>query len=271
FSRVLFRSQAKVILSLDSDFVGAEADTNIHCRNFARGRKIAKPGDSMNRLYAVEGMMTLTGTNADHRLRVATSAVQAIAAAIAGQVGAQGVQAPALPPNVNAKWIAECAADLAANKGASLVIAGHRQPPAVHAIAMLMNAALGNVGKTVLFNEGFGTAGGTIQELAQLLNQNQVQTLVVLGGNPTLTAPVDLDWANSQKKAKTVIRLGYYEDESFAGATWHLPLAHYLESWGDARTPDGTLVPIQPLIAPLFGGITEIEVLARLGGFPLTS
>ncbi len=70
-----------------------------------------------------------------------------------------------------------------------------------------------------------------------------------------------------QRKAKTVVRLGYYhEDETSPHCDWHLPAAHYLESWGDARTGDGTLVPIQPLIAPLFGGVTELEVLARIAG-----
>src|SRR5687767_7706765 len=79
--------QAKVILSLDCDFVGSEGDTHIHCRNFARGRRITKPGDNMNRLYSVEGVMSLTGTNADHRLRVPTSAVGAVGGAIAGALG----------------------------------------------------------------------------------------------------------------------------------------------------------------------------------------
>ena len=250
--------QAKVILSLDCDFIGAEADTHLHCRNFARGRRIKSPNDNMNRLYAVEGVMSLTGANADHRLRVPTSAVQAVASAIANAVGVQGgaAQRDASPYQ---KWATECAADLAANKGASLVMAGHRQPAAVHALAHAMNTALGNVGKTVLYFEGVPNQGGTIQELGKLMDGGQVQTLVILGGNPAYNAPITL-------KAKQIVRLGFYEDETFAASTWHFPQAHYLESWGDARTADGTLVPIQPLIAPLFGGITEIEVLARIAG-----
>jgi len=81
--------QAKVILSLDCDFVGGESDTHLHCRNFARGRRITKPEDNMNRLYAVEGVMSLTGTNADHRLRVPTSVVQSVASGIGGVLGVQ--------------------------------------------------------------------------------------------------------------------------------------------------------------------------------------
>src|SRR5262249_2043909 len=156
--------------------------------------------------------------------------------------------------------------DLLANSGNSLVLAGHRQPLAVHLITNALNAALGNIGKTVVFNGGTEPVAGTISELAQALNAGQVDTLVILSGNPAYDAPADVDWAATQRKAKTVVRLGYYEDETFAGSDWHLPAAHYLESWGDARTGDGTVVSVQPLIKELFGGVTEVEVLARIAG-----
>ena len=107
---------------------------------------------------------------------------------------------------------------------------------------------------------------GGIVELARALRAGQVETLVILGGNPAYTAPADLDWAAAQRKARSIVRLGYYEDETTPHCDWHLPAAHYLESWGDGLSSDGTLVPIQPLIAPLFGGLTELEVLARIGG-----
>jgi MoCo/4Fe-4S cofactor protein with predicted Tat translocation signal len=257
--------QAKVILALDCDFIGEEEDTYRHCRNFAKGRRMQKPGDPLNRLYAVEGLMTLTGMNADHRLRVPTSSVAAVAAAIAKASGVASAPNLPLPKSVDPKWIAECAADLAANKGSSLVLAGYRQPPAVHAMAAAINAALGNVGQTVTYREG-GPQLGRLGDLAQLLNAGQVNTLIILGGNPVYSAPVDFNWPALQPKVKTVIRLGYYEDETFPFCTWHLPMSHYLESWGDGRTSDGTLVPVQPLIAPFFDGITELEVLARIAG-----
>jgi len=263
---------AKVILSLDCDFIGSEQDTYIHCRNYARGRKITKPTDTMNRLYSVEGLLTQTGMNADHRLRVPTTSALAVTAAIAAQI----VDNPqvkalagkfALPSNVKQEWIVECANDLKANQGASLVMAGYRQPGAVHVLANLINAALQNNGKTVLFlNTPQEAATGTITDLANGLRNGQVNTLVVLGGNPVLNAPADFDWKTLQRRAQNIVRLGYYEDETFPITDWHFPMAHYLESWGDARTADGTLVAIQPLIAPLFGGVTELEVLGVFAG-----
>ncbi|MFO1477728.1 MAG: TAT-variant-translocated molybdopterin oxidoreductase [Verrucomicrobiota bacterium] len=263
---------AKVIVSLDCDFLGSEEDLHNSIRQFAKGRKIEKPTDSMNRLYVAESLYTLTGVNADHRLRLPAGAVGQLAGALAAAVKGDSFTPPA---GVEAKWISECAKDLASNAGKSLVVAGYRQPLEVHVLAMQLNAALGNAGATIDFLPEPEPAESSIADLAQSLNAGEVDTLVMLGGNPAYTAPAPLEWAKAQAKAKSVVRLAYYEDETFEATKragdWHLPAAHYLESWGDARTSDGTLVPIQPLIAPLFNGLTEIELLARLAGESVTS
>jgi molybdopterin-containing oxidoreductase family iron-sulfur binding subunit len=275
--------QAKRIVALDCDFIGAEADLLRLIRDFARGRKIESPDkaqgeDLINRLYVVESLMTLTGVNADHRLRLPPSAVLPFAAALAAEVIPRGggdmasaLTALGKPPGVDAKWISECAKDLKAHAGKCIVLAGQRQPMAVHALAHAMNAALGNVGKTVMFHEAPAPQEGSIGELAKALNGGEVTTLAVLGGNPVYNAPVELDWAATQRKAKLVLRLGHYEDETYAVSDWSIPQLHYLESWGDARTSDGSLVPVQPLIAPLFEGMTELELLARLAGLEQTA
>ncbi len=238
--------QAKVIFSLDCDFIGAEENSFRHIRDFAKGRKIYEPGGELNRLYVVEALMTQTGANADHRLAVSAGAVSAVAAALAAAIlpDDTGVQALAkqlpLPAGVDRAWIKESAADLLSRRGASVVMAGHRQPPVVHALAHLINAALGNIGKTIFFQEATPSYGGSIEQLAKSLEAGEVDTLLILGGNPVYNAPADLNWAQAQKKAKTVVRLGYYEDETAALSTWHFPMAHYLESWGDARAADGS-------------------------------
>ena len=263
---------AKVIVSLDCDFLGAESDAHVSIRRFAKGRRLTGPSDAMSRLYAAEALFTLTGANADHRLRLPASQVFNLAAQLAAKVTGEVLRADDLPASlVDPLWLDGCAKDLLAHKGAALVVAGHRQPLAVHLLAHAMNAALGSVGKTVTFHEAPEPAEASLADLAGALEAGEVDTLVILGSNPVYTAPADLDWPKTLRKAKAVIRLGAYEDETAALCDLHLPMAHYLESWGDARTADDTLVPIQPLIEPLFGGMTEIEVLARLGGLDTTN
>jgi len=272
--------QARAILSLDADFIGSEEEDYRLIRGFTKGRKISQPGDTMNRLYVVEALMSQTGANADHRLRIPSSQVIQVAAQIALEVLAQtaapaggdltaALKRLAEGGKSNPKWVTECAKDLATNKGAVLALAGQRQPLAVHLIAHVINSALGSLGKTVEFHAIPETKEEGLAQLVEALQGGLVGTLVMLGGNPAYNAPADLNWAAAQAKAGTVFRLGYYEDESFPAKGWQLPAAHYLEAWGDARTSDGTLVPVQPLIEPLFGGVTELELLARLLGSPV--
>ncbi|MBM3882204.1 MAG: hydrogenase, partial [Verrucomicrobia bacterium] len=274
--------RARRVLALDCDFLGVEEEAYRLIRGFARGRAPKTPGDELNRLYVAESLLTVTGSNADHRLRLAASQVFPLAAWLGAEVlEAGGAPAPGTPaaaavaalreaasgltPEVR-RWGSVCAQDLWASRGQVAVLAGHRQPLAVHWLAQVLNFQLGRAGGAVGFIEASEPASGTMAALVQALHGSEVDTLVVLGGNPVYNAPADLEWAKAQRQATTIFRLGAYEDETAPHCDWHLPMAHYLESWGDARTADGSLVPVQPLIEPLFGGLTELEVLARVGG-----
>src|SRR5947208_8407794 len=100
------------------------------------------------------------------------------------------------------------------------------------------------------------------------MEANLVQVLIMIGGNPVYTATADLNFAGNLAKANFSIHLSLYEDEISALCHWHVPEAHYLESWSDVRAYDGTVTIIQPLIAPLYGGRTAHEVVAALAGQP---
>ncbi len=267
--------KAKVILSLDCDFLGGEDDSHNHIRKFAAGRKA---GEGMSRLYAVESLFTLTGASADHRLRVAASLIGQIAQAISLEVFGltlpQAKSAPVtVPAGLDAKWISECAKDLAANPGNALVVTGQRQPLEVHLLALAINSALGAFGNTIDLMPSSLNANGSVYlsqpaEIAgadlKNLDSDSIDTLIILGGNPAY----NLNWSS---KAKSVVRLGYYEDETTEKSKWNFPATHYLESWGDAITSDGSMVPVQPLIQPLFGGLNELEFIARIAGESQTS
>jgi len=270
--RPLYRfSRAKRVVSIDADFLRADAANLYHSREFASARRVKNPEEArnMNRLYVAESAFTLTGSMADHRLRVASSHMVAVIAALAAKVtGNNAFAALAQGLDIKPQWIDECAADLLAHRGSSLVVAGAHLPVQAHVIAHAINAFLGNIGSTVQFVRAEAPAASTISALATAIKAGSVNTLVILGGNPAFNAPADLDWPALQKSVANVVRYGYYNDETTAvspNAT-HIAAAHYLESWGDARAVDGTILPIQPMILPLFGGLTEIEVLARIAG-----
>jgi len=265
-------AKARRILSLDCDFLGAEPAALAHARSFANGRRVATPKEAgrMNRLYVAESGVTLTGAMADHRLRLASSQILGLAAALAGRVlGGDAFSSLTGEPGASPAWVAACADDLQTHRGESLVIAGAHQPAAVHALAYLVNAALGNVGRTIDFVAAESSAAATLGQLADAIRKGAVTTLVILGGNPAYNAPADIGWASLQKSVPEVIRHGCHVDETSAvesASRVHVAGTHYLETWGDARTADGTLVPIQPMILPLFDGMSELSLLARLAG-----
>jgi len=214
---------------------------------------------------------TITGAKADHRAAVKAREVHDVAAALAAAVG---VAAPAAgtPTAAVQKMLPVMAQDLLARRGRSIVIAGPHQPAAVHALARAMNEALGNVGSTVVYTAPVvATPADGAASLAALvadMNASKVDALLVLGGNPVFTAPADLGFTEALAKVGTRIHLGLYYDETAELCDWHVPEAHFLESWGDARAFDGTITLQQPLIAPMYDGRQAIELLAALNGAP---
>jgi molybdopterin-containing oxidoreductase family iron-sulfur binding subunit len=260
-------AKARRVLSIDADFLHAEAGSLYYAREFAKGRRVTGKDDPMNRLYVAESGLTLTGSMADHRLRLASSHMLAFAAAVAAKVTGQGAYAEmARGLDIKPEWVAECAADLLDAKGECVVVAGSHLPAEVHVVAYAINAALGNFGRTIDLVEAPADEAASISDLAAAIRKGAVKTLVILGGNPVYDAPADLDWARLQGTVGEVIFLGTHVNETAALAGVRLAAAHYLESWGDGRTLDGTVVPVQPMILPLFGGLTELEVLARIAG-----
>jgi molybdopterin-containing oxidoreductase family iron-sulfur binding subunit len=270
-------SKADVILALDCDFLGQDGDT-ADARAFA-GRRKVDGGNTMNRLYVVENRYTVTGGMADHRLRIPASQIGAALLELAGLVGAKAGDAalgsvlgaaPQLTATLTA-WLGPCAEDLLKSKGKGVVLVGERQPAAVRALAHSINAALGNIGSTVTGGRSFTKPAATIAQLAQQLGDKKIKTLVILGGNPAYNAPADLDFVGKVKAlgdALTILNLTLNPNETTPLATWQAPLAHYLESWGDGYATDGSYVSVQPMILPLFGGWSELDVFAKFSGQP---
>ncbi len=276
-------ADADVILSLDADLLAHDGEPLRQAAEFAARRepprlvpgspppREAGLGRGMNRLYVAEPSYTITGGMADHRFRMRGAEVAGFARAVAAELAARhGL--PQLAPlgapaeGERAKAAAAVAKDLAGSRGRSVVVAGLRQPPAVHALAAAVNDALGNVGKTVVFRPSplvdSEPGSGRLARLAQEMEAGQVETLVVTAWNPLYTAPADVDLRRAFRKVPRSIVLALRDDETVRGATMRLAASHPFEAWGDLRARDGTVSVVQPLVAPLHETITEVELLA---------
>ena len=267
--------RADVILALDSDFLNP-IETGIgYAAGFAARRNPDQLGAPMNRLYVVENHYTITGGMADHRLRSRVSDLgefaRRLATIIAGKTNDPAVASllgafPKSDVTFDEAWITECANDLLANRGRSLVLTGPQTPAPVQILVNAINQALGNLGTTVLGLVNPAPVAATITDLAKAMADGAVKTLFILGGNPAYNAPADLNFVSLLSKVPDVVKLGLFEDETSRVSRWHVPAAHFLESWGDARTYDGTYTSVQPMILPLWGGHSELDILSRLLG-----
>lgn len=279
----LHLDQAAVTVSLDADILMTHPAAVKYARDFA-GKRRADDG-TMNRLYVVESAMSVTGSMADRRYALASADVPLIAAQVAAELFASVTESPLLTAEIRTAierlassgpkhaFVASMAADLVRHRGRGLVVAGHRQPPHVHALVHFINALLGNAGTTITYTAEIDSARPShldaMRTLAREMKEGKVSTLLILGGNPVYTMPAGFSFASLLAKVPTSIHLSLYDDETSALCRWHLPRAHYLESWGDARAYDGTLTLTQPLIEPLYGGRTETELLAAILGEPV--
>jgi MoCo/4Fe-4S cofactor protein with predicted Tat translocation signal len=268
--------QADVIVSLDADFLSGAGYPGSHklIREYAKRRKLADGDKTMNRLYVIESTPSTTGMKAEHRLALRASEIPAFAAALAAAVGASGGAASSYSwTDEQTKFLNALAKDLKASAGKSAVLPGIYQDPSVAALALAINQALGNVGKTVTASGG-STGSDQIADLKSLvadLNAGKVDWLVMLNSNPVYDAPADLEFKTALSEAKISVHLGSHVDETGLEAIWHLPAAHYLESWSDVRSYDGTVSIIQPLIEPLYGGHTAHDVIQAMLDDPQTS
>src|SRR5438270_1092302 len=282
--------RADVILALDSDFLDCGQGDLESVRGFTSRRRLSSSKDNMNRLYVVENRFTLTGAIADHRLRCPASQIGAFALALAKRIRAAtndaglsavagSLQIPAEGATFDEQWVGGVANDLLAKPSASLVLAGANQPVAVQLLVYSINGALKNLGQTLVVRQiPHNPRTIDISQLAADINDGRIKQLFIFGGDPVYNAKrglvqdpqtkLPLDWTDLQKKVPEIVRLGYHEDATSTLSHWHVPLAHYLESWGDALTSGGDYLSIQPMILPLFGGLSEIEFLNALLGGP---
>jgi molybdopterin-containing oxidoreductase family iron-sulfur binding subunit len=254
--------RALTVLALEADFLGCGPGKLRHARDYVQLRRPDDARAAMSRLYVIECMPSITGANADYRLALPSSRIGGIAAELATRLSHGG--------EASSGWLEAAATDLESHRGSSLVLAGEGQPAAVHALAHRMNGMLGNIGKTVDFIqppvELRELAGDSLAALSADMHAGHVDTLLILDGNPVYDAPADLEFGRALQRVPATIHFGLMVDETAAHCAWHVPAAHELETWGDARACDGTLTIQQPLIAPLYGGKSALEVLGLLTG-----
>ena len=273
-------SQADIVVALDCDFLFALPGSVRYARQFAdrRAARTTAPGAPsearnvrMSRVYVAEPTPTISGAKADARLPIRATRIADLLRAIAARITGRGESSSDDWSQAERDWLAAATNDLRAARGRGLLLVGDGQPAEVHAAALALNAALGNVGATVsLLPPPWLPPGDArpqdLGALVQDIRAGGVETLLMLDTNPVYDAPADLEFAAALEAVPFSMHLGRYRNETGRRTIWHLPAAHELETWGDARGHDGLASLTQPLIDPLYKGRSAIETLATLFG-----
>ena len=261
---------ADIVLSLDADFLTSGLGNVRYAKDFMKRRRIAGEDENdvvMNRLYVVEPALSNTGVMADHRLPLRATDVDKFARSLAQKLG---LNVEGGDPETYGDWLDAVAEDLASHKGKCVVIPGEQQEASVHALAHAINEALGNVGKTVIYTEPVEAEPvdqmASLQELVADMDAGSVEALFIFNGNPVYSSPADAPFKEAMGKVPFTVYLGDYLDETAVESLWYLPRSHYLETWSDIRTFDGTATIMQPLIEPLYQSKSDHELLAALVG-----
>jgi len=258
-------SKAKVILSLDCDFLGTESESVTATHGFTEARRVMSQSDDMNRLYAVEPSMTVTGMMADHRLQTTSTGIEQLLRKLASGIGVSPSSGDQVP--VDDHWLDTVVRDLKEAGENSLVMAGRRQPAAVHALTFAINKALGNTDRIVTY---YSMTDQTVSDSKSMIDMvhdmdsGQVETLVILGNNPLFDTQADMQFDRALTKVKNTVHFSSHRNESSDNCTWHVPRSHYLESWGDTRSSTGMASVIQPVIEPLYESKSDVEFISLL-------
>ena len=263
--------KATRVLSLDSDFLGLDPVGVNAAQGFSVGRRgdrlvdgqwRQRSAEEMNRLYIVEPAFTVTGSMADHRLRLPASQVVKVAAAMAEEIGVAGVSGVEVDERIRT-WMRPAVEDLVAAER-SLVVAGAQQPAEVHALVLAINEKLGAIGETVSVVRSSGRAFGSLADLREAVDAGEVTTVIsTTAADPAFDSPNDYRWAEIMEKT-TYVQLAFNRNHTAMLADWHIPGTHYLEEWSDVRAADGTYSVVQPMLRPLLGGVSEVSLLLKL-------
>ncbi len=252
--------RAHVVVALDGDFLDPGPHQVGVARDWITARQASASGELLT-LHAAGSVPNLTWSKADYPVTATPSEIEDLAEGLLGEL--TGAPGPAGNPVVTA-WRTRAVAGLQQNRGASLVVAGSTASPRVQELVHRINGALGNIGQSVFYTAPAVAPAESLADLVTAMTGGSVEALVMLGVNPAYDAPASMQFEQALSRVKLKVHAALYEDETALRCDWHVPLAHPLESWGDARSFDGTVGLMQPTIAPLFNGVSAPELMSAV-------
>lgn len=268
-------NKADVILSLDGDFLGESNNKVENVRLFAENRDVTEK--RFNRLYSVEGNLSLTGTNADCRFQLRPDLQYDFAMSLINELRKKNVVSHpvdvsgyslselAKKENLDFKLLSRMVDDLVQNRGRSIIYAGDHLPEQVQIAVNLLNDELGNSSLYEDKSKNISvlplSTNDELKELASKLKEGNIAVVIHLNSNPVYHLPSDIDYKSALENAGMVVTFADLENETSSVSDFVVPINQTLEAWGDAKTRTEFYSLQQPVIAPLYNTREQEAIL----------
>jgi molybdopterin-containing oxidoreductase family iron-sulfur binding subunit len=273
---------AEAVVSFGAEFLETWRSPVEYTRQYAAFRVPHGPGGTkVGRLVHVGPRFGLTAANADQWIATRPGDEAAVALAVLHAIARAGVRGGVDPDalrrvteayapedvagrtGVGADTIRRLAELLASADGA-LALAG-TDDRATHVAAHLLNAATGNLGRTVQFLDGprpaAPSSAAETEAFVGALRSGEIDVVVVAGANPVFSMPADAQLGEALGRVRFVAWCGIVSDETAEHASLLLPIDHALECWGDAAPRPGVTLLGQPVMQPVYATLPLGDVL----------
>ncbi len=276
-------NEAKIILSLESDFLGNEGNVIEQTRLYSANRDLVN-GKDLNKLYTVEGAATLTGFNSDYRIRLKTDAIEdfvmcllnefvvkrkisgfALDSKVTQALGKYSLDEFVKKYSLSEGVIKYLIDDLSKNQGSAIVYAGSKLPESTHIAVNLLNEVLGN---TKLYSQDSSrievlplSTKVELENLVSSMQSSKLGAVIHLNVNPVYHLAPDYNYAEAVSKVPLVVSMAEMLNDTSDFSHYNLAINNMLESWGDYKTRTGFYSTQQPLIAPLYNTRQKEAVL----------
>jgi len=271
--------KANLVVSFGADFLGTWVSPAAFTRGYSEARDVNTRKADMLRHVQFESRLSLTGANADQRVKISPAeegdALIGLAQLIAAKSGATASLTPGIAEyklsKISEKTMAaigKCSDELVRAKGRSIVVCGSNDPDKQQ-LVNLINSTLDNYGKTILLSSVAAPGQSRdedVQTLIQEMKDGGIAALFVLNANPAYDHFASADFSAAMSKVPFKVSLSPTLDETSSLADVVCPTHHFLESWDDAESASGVISITQPTIAPLFQTRAYQESLMRWSG-----
>ncbi len=264
-------SKAKVIVSIDADFLGTWIAPDTYSGQYGETRKVssAEGGKKeMSRHYQFESILSLTGSNADYRTPVKPSQLGLVVGNLYNKLAAKLGGTPVSVPALEVTNLDKAANDLVAAKGAALVVSGINDP-SVQVVVNAINSLLESYGATIDLDNQDNLRQGNDVAFNQFIDDvkgGKVKAVFFYKANPVYDHPRGAELAEALPKVELSVTFADRADETGNLLGYVAPAPHYLECWDDAEPKAGHFSLGQPTINLIYNTRQAQESLLKWAG-----